>query len=93
MKKFFALSLVLCALLAGCNSQKPISTTEAIQVVLTEANLTVDKALPHVHKGEHDGKECFLVYVTVGKKNMIYTVDLYTGEILHIEENDHGHSH
>ena len=91
MKKFFALALVLCALLAGCNSQKPISNTEAIQIVLDEANLTVDKALPHVHKGEHDGKECFLVYVTVGKKNMVYSVDLYTGEILSVEESSHSH--
>ena len=99
MKKFLALTLVLCAMLAmlaGCADEPmperlPITTADAVQVVLDDLDMTIDQANPHVYQGRFLGTDCYYVYVTVDGKNIAYAVDLYLGDILDIAESDHSH--
>lgn len=97
MKKFFALMMALIAmltLLAACDGEEkkePLSNADVVQIVLSDLDLTIDEAQPHVHTGEFKGTECFYVYVTVDGENMAYAIDQYTGEILNISRSDHSH--
>jgi uncharacterized secreted protein with C-terminal beta-propeller domain len=99
MKKTMAILLVLCAvtlLLAACGSdpepaREPISTADAVRVVLTDLDMEITEAQPHVHTGDFNGNEVYYVYVTVEEKNMSYAIDMYSGEILNIAESNHSH--
>ena len=95
MKKILILMAVLCALLAACGNQEPtktpLTTADAVQIVLNDLDLTIDQASPHVHTGDFQGNEVYYVYVTVDGENMSYAIDLYTGEILNIAESSHTH--
>ena len=95
MKKFFAIFLVICALLAGCGDQEPtktpLSTADVVQIVLNDLDMEINEANPHVHAGDFKGTPCFYVYVTVDGENMAYAIDQFSGEILNIAESDHSH--
>ena len=97
-KRFLALILTLCAilaLLAACGEQEPtktpLSTADAVQIVLEDLDMAIDEANPHVHPGDFQGTACFYVYVTVDGENMAYAVDQYSGQILNIAKSDHSH--
>ena len=95
MKKILAIVILLCALLAGCGNQEPtktpLTTADAVQIVLNDLNMTIDQLSPHVHTGDFQGNEVYYVYVTVEGEGMSYAIDLYSGEILNIAESDHSH--
>ena len=95
MKKIIALMLVLCALLVGCSYQMPerlpITTADAVQIVLDDLDMEIDEVNPHVHPGNFQDSEVYYVYVTVDGENMAYAVDKYSGEILNIAKSDHSH--
>ena len=98
-KRFLALILFLSAMLvlfAACDSQQepeniPITTADAVQVVLQDLDMEIDEVNPHVHAGDFRGTACYYVYVTVDGENMAYAIDQYSGEILNIAESDHSH--
>ena len=98
-KRVFSAFLVLIAvilLFAGCEEKKepqgnPITMNEAIQIVLEKADISPESANPHVHAGKYKSQECYLVYISDGGKNMVYSVDCFTGEILNIEQSSHSH--
>ena len=52
MKKILAIVILLCALLAGCGNQEPtktpLTTADAVQIVLNDLNMTIDQLSPHV---------------------------------------------
>lgn len=99
MKKIISFTLALCAMLilfTGCDSnqepaREPISTADAVQVVLRDLDMDINEANPHVHAGDFQGSEVYYVYVTVEGENMAYAVDKYSGEILNIAKSDHSH--
>jgi uncharacterized membrane protein YkoI len=98
MKKFFAISLVMCALLsllAGCGQQEPTKTPltsgQALQIVLDDLDVDLTEVQPHIHNGDFQGVAVYFVYITVDGRNMAYAIDMYSGEILNIAESDHSH--
>ena len=95
MKKILILMAVLCALLAGCGNQEPIktplTTADAVQIVLDDLDMDISEANPHVHEGNFQDNECYYVYVTVDGENMFYAVHKFTGQILNIAKSDHSH--
>ncbi len=95
MKKWITMVLVLCmalSLLAGCKKKdEPLTSEKAKQIVLEELGMSESQAKPHVHTGEHEGRACYCVYVTVDGTNMEYKVDGKTGEILAISKSGHTH--
>ena len=46
-----------------------------------------------VHVTTVGGDACYAVYVSINGENYEYVVNGLTGEILSVEEVDHGHSH
>lgn len=94
MKKQILVILLLCCmifgLLAGCK-EETIDAAKAKQIVLEELGMSEAEANPHVHAGEHDGKPCYSVYVTIGGVTMEYQVDMETGEILAVNKSSHSH--
>ena len=99
MKKIISFILALCAILilfAACDStqepaREPISTADAVQVVLQDLDMEIDEANPHVHPGNFQDSEVYYVYVTVDGENMAYAVDKYSSQILNIAKSDHSH--
>ena len=100
MKKTLSLILALCAmviLFAGCDSSdknpvcEPITTADAVQIVLDDLDMDIGEANPHVHEGNFQDNECYYVYVTVDGENMSYAVHKITGQILNIAKSDHSH--
>lgn len=98
MKKFTSVLLVICAvlaLLAACDYQEPerlpITTADAVQIVLDDLDMTIDQVNPHVHEGDFQGNQVYYVYVTVDGENMAYAIDMYLGDILNIAQSDHSH--
>ena len=100
MKKTIALILAVCAVLvlfAACDSSdknpvcEPITTADAVQIVLDDLDMDIGEANPHVHEGNFQDNECYYIYVTVDGENMFYAVHKITGQILTITKSDHSH--
>lgn len=98
MKKFTSVLLIICAmlaLLAACDDQQPerlpITTADAVQIVLDDLDMDINEANPHVHEGNFEGNQVYYVYVTVDGENMAYAIDIYLGDILNIAKSDHSH--
>ena len=100
MKKIIALILAVCAVLvlfAACDSSdknpvcEPITTADAVQIVLDDLDMDIGEAKPHVHEGNFQDNECYYVYVPVDGENMSYAVHKITGQILNIAKSDHSH--
>ena len=95
MKKIFALLVLVCILLVGCGNKEPertpITSADAVQVVVNDLDMDIAALQPHVHQGEYQGTACYYVYVTVDGENIAYAIDLYLGEILNISESEHSH--
>ena len=95
MKKFFAITLVICALLAGCGQQEPTKTPltsgQALQIVLDDLGVDLTEVQPHIHTGNFDGAACYYVYITLEGESLAYAIDLYSGEILDSSESSHSH--
>ena len=100
MKKIIALIFAVCAVLvlfAACDSSdknpvcEPITTADAVQIVLDDLDMDIGEANPHVHEGNFQDNECYYVYVTVDGENMSYAVHKITGQILNIAKSDHSH--
>lgn len=98
MRKIFILLLILCALvsvLTACGKEEeektPLTAAQAIEIVLKDTGLDVLDAQPHVHNGEYQGTECFMIYITVEGESVSYAVDLYSGEILNVSHAEHFH--
>lgn len=84
-------AVLLLGLLAGCNDSDTITAEKAQQIVLDDLGVSADKAEMHLHVGEFEGKPCYSIYVTVGGVTKEYLIDSNTGEILSINNSNHGH--
>lgn len=89
----FVLALVcmLALLLAACGGDGKVTAEKAERIVLDELGMSAGQANPHVHVGEHEGKPCYSVYVTVDGVTWEYLVDGATGEILESRKSSHSH--
>lgn len=95
MKKLFVITLLLCALLAGCGNQEPTKTAltsgQALQIVLDDLGVDLTEVQPHIHTGDYNGTPCYYVYITVEGENLAYAIDQYSGKILDVSESSHSH--
>ena len=94
MKKCLVVLLLLSFLLVlpGCNKKGETLTVEqAQQIVLEHAGVSASEAQVHRHAGDHEGKPCYVFYVTVNGKTKEYKVDMTTGEILAVTNSSHSH--
>ena len=94
MKRIISVICLLCLVLslAACGN-KAISADKAKKIVAKDLGVSVSDVQMDLHVGSHEGKPCFAVYVTYNGENFEYLIDSNSGEILAINENDHGHSH
>ena len=95
MKRVIALLLVLlmtAALFAGCKDDSPMDANEAVEYVL-EALDAKESELSniHIHPGTYEDAVVYNVSFGYKGENFTYSVDAYTGEILHIAEGAHSH--
>lgn len=89
-----AVAVMLLSLLAGCGKSGPLSVDDAKKVVLSDLGVKesqVDSL--DVHITTVGDVACYAVYVSIDDEHLEYLVDGLTGEILSVEEADHGHSH
>ena len=88
------IAVLAIGLLAACGKDGPLTTEDAKSVVLKDLGVKESKVSSiDVHLGNVDGVACYLVYVSYNGENFEYVVNGITGEILSVEETDHGHSH
>ena len=88
------ISVLAIGLLAACGKDGPLTVEDAKAVVLEDLGVKESKVSSiDVHLTNSNGVACYLVYVSYNGENFEYLVNGITGEILSVEETDHGHSH
>lgn len=86
-KKIIALMLVtvlLCALAAGCGGDDKIVTEEeAKQIALEEAGISESDATDiHTHMVTEMGLPCYSIHITTESGEVSVIIDIATGEII-----------
>lgn len=88
------IAVLAIGLLAACGKDGPLTVEDAKAVVLEDLGVKESKVSSiDVHLTNSNGVACYLVYVSYNGENFEYLVNGITGEILSVEETDHGHSH
>ena len=88
------IAVLALGLLAACGKEGPLTVEDAKAIVLEDLGVKESKVSSiDVHITTVDGVACYLVYVSYNGENFEYVVNGLTGEILSVEESDHGHSH
>jgi len=95
MKRVLAIALILlmtAALFAGCKDDSPMDPEEAVACVLKELNVKENSLSDiHIHIGTLGEATVYNISFTFEGKELTYSVDAFTGEILNIEEGAHSH--
>ena len=85
-KKIIAVLLVtvlLCALAAGCGGKKIVTEEEAKKIALEEADISESDATDiHTHMVTEKGLPCYSIHITTEDGDVSVIIDIATGEVI-----------